>query len=746
MRWRSKLAVLVFVTLGVAGSRLFAQVNTSPGVARVSLIHGEVSTARGDTGTWVAAAINEPLVTGDSISTGASSRAEVQLDYANVLRLGEKTEAKVADLSNSHIQVQLAQGLADYTVLKGNQADLEIDTPNMAVHPAEPGTYRIEVFSNSEATVIVRKGSAQISTPQGSTTVKQSEMIRVEGTQNPQYRVVGAPARDAWDQWNEQRNNIVQDAKSYQYTNRYYTGAEDLDAYGHWVNVPGYNWCWTPYVDAGWIPYRNGRWAWEPYYGWTWVSAESWGWAPYHYGRWFNYGGSWCWWPGPVTPAYYPVWAPAYVSFFGFSGGRFGFGVGFGFGGFGSIGWLPIGPCDPFFPWYGYGRGFGYGRRFGYNSVNITNIRNITNITNIRNVTRNGSMPYVAPLAGRGRPVYSNLQAAISNSRVRRAIVTVPARDFAAGRVPQVRTAALTQSALEHAQLVSGHVPVIPTRASLNPSGRAAARAALPSAAVNGRHFFTVHQPPAARQNFTRQVAGIRQQLTRPSSFTNRATINTRRTNEAATRPMQSTGAVRSANQSFRGEPAQVSRPSSQNARTGWRSFGAPAASTSTRSSNSTRQPTASQSFTSRRDANAGTPRPGWHGFSNSGSQTHPVNRQNPQAPARDFKHASPTSEGGGGWQGFSRSSRPQASAFGSSRPFSNRSGSEDSFYSRPALNLQRPIVTSRSSQYGGYRGSWDRGYTRSSGPSRGRGSRSYRAAGGFHGAARSAPAHAARR
>ena len=77
--------------------------------------------------------------------------------------------------------------------------------------------------------------------------------------------------------------------------------------------------------------------------------------------------------PGPVGAAYYPIWSPAYVSFFGFGGRHFGFGVGFGFG---SIGWCPIGPYDFYHPWYG--RGF----HNSYNAVNITNITNITNINN----------------------------------------------------------------------------------------------------------------------------------------------------------------------------------------------------------------------------------------------------------------------------------------------------------------------------------------------------------------------------
>src|ERR1043166_5291466 len=50
------------------------------GVARISLINGEVSVRRGDSGEWVAAAANAPLMAEDRLSTGPNSRAEVQFD------------------------------------------------------------------------------------------------------------------------------------------------------------------------------------------------------------------------------------------------------------------------------------------------------------------------------------------------------------------------------------------------------------------------------------------------------------------------------------------------------------------------------------------------------------------------------------------------------------------------------------------------------------------------------------------
>src|ERR1019366_4818300 len=51
------------------------------GVARISLIHGDVSTQRGDSKDWSAAALNAPVLAGDRVSTGDKARTEIQLDY-----------------------------------------------------------------------------------------------------------------------------------------------------------------------------------------------------------------------------------------------------------------------------------------------------------------------------------------------------------------------------------------------------------------------------------------------------------------------------------------------------------------------------------------------------------------------------------------------------------------------------------------------------------------------------------------
>lgn len=473
-----------------------AQVDISPGVARISLIQGDVSAQRGDTGDWAAAALNQPLVVGDRISTGDDSKAELQLEHSNILRLGNNAQAKIAtmqraQLERAQIQVQVGQGLAYYSVFKDSEADAEIDTPNAAIRPAsKEGIYRVEV-NGFETQVIVRAGAADISTPQGSTHVDVGQAATIRGTTDEAGSVLGgAPPRDSWDSWNDDRDRVIRNAQSWNYTNRYYVGSEDLDAYGHWINVLDYGRVWSPTVAKGWSPYRAGRWISEPYWGWTWVSREPWGWTPYHYGRWFLYGKSWVWWPGPVDGDgnYRPEWAPAYVSFFGFGGHR---GVSAGFG---SVGWLPIGPGDSFYPWYGRND----------SQLNVVNVT-VTDATNTAKLNR--GVGGVAPL--RDDNQFSNVALAAVDVRIRKAIETLPADRFGTGRSAP---ATISRRAFRDARIITGNLPIVPTREALSATNRPPTPSSL-SMMSGGRQerFFTKRQPPAVPQPFDRQAAQIQE-------------------------------------------------------------------------------------------------------------------------------------------------------------------------------------------------------------------------------------------
>ena len=72
------------------------QYETGRAVARISVINGDVSMRRGDSGDVIAAVVNSPIMAGDSILTTSSSRGEVQLDSANMLRFAPNSEVRFA--------------------------------------------------------------------------------------------------------------------------------------------------------------------------------------------------------------------------------------------------------------------------------------------------------------------------------------------------------------------------------------------------------------------------------------------------------------------------------------------------------------------------------------------------------------------------------------------------------------------------------------------------------------------------
>jgi hypothetical protein len=651
------------------------QNSSNYGVARLSLIHGDVSTRRGDSGEWSAAQLNAPLMAGDKVSTGDASRTEIQLDYANILRLAEHTQANIVNLTPKQIQIQLGHGMANYTVLRNSDADAEIDTPNVAIRTERrDASFRILVTADDNTEVLVRRGEVEITTPQGGTRVGANQFITIKGNgEQTQYRIGDAPARDDWDQWNSDRDRMINDSVSRTRTNDYYTGTQDLDANGTWQNVPDYGNAWFPNQGPGWVPYSSGNWVWQPYWGWTWVSYEPWGWAPYHYGRWFMYNGAWGWWPGPAYPYYRPIWAPAYVSFFGFGGGV-GIGVGFGWG---SIGWFPIGPCDFFHPWWGgWGGHFGYTGWYGWNHGGF------------------------APLHGGNR--FSNVWAAQHDPNFR------GATSVAANRFGQGRTAfsSVNHATLQNAHFATGNLPVTPTRASLSASGRPAAA----STTVNrgGNSFYSTHGTTAAAghsvNSFDREQAQVnnamRQNGVSPANGNQHGFENT---NNARTGESNN---ARTGESSFHSDNA---RPGTTNSNEGSRSLGS---GDSTRSTTDT------------------------HGNSNWGSVPKPGNSVSTEG-GREGGGAANNGGNSGGWQKFTpmqpRSSTVEQSpsrsftsngaenrgSYGSSSSGSPRSyGSDPRSYggssygggayggSRPSLSMRQPIVTPRSSGgYGGYPG-----------------------------------------
>ncbi len=462
--------LIVWMVLG--GTFAAAQGEAGRGVARVSLLNGDVSVRRGDSGDWVAAALNAPLVVEDVLITGVRSRAEVQFDWANMIRVAPESEIRLAALDNERYMIQVARGLVTFRVERDSGADVELSTPSVSVRPVKKGSYRIHVRDSGESEITVRGGEAEVFTPTGSERLRNGRTMLARGTaSDPEFRTVSAAGRDEWDRWNEDRDGYYSRSRGYRYAHSSVYGIEDLDHHGSWIYVAPYGYVWTPRVTVGWTPYYHGRWSWIDWYGWSWVSYEPWGWAPYHYGRWFYHRSRWCWWPGGMYTRHY--WSPGLVAFIGW-GGWSGFRVGLGIG---HVGWVPLAPYEPYYPWYGH-RYYGGYRNTTYidNSVHIVSNTNIVNI--------------------------------YKNARVNNGIVAVNSSHFGQGGAANVR---VNRNDLDRVDLVRGQLPVAPSRESLRVSDQRL-EAAPARAAASRTEFFSRRPAPAVeRVPFEEQQRGMEQ-------------------------------------------------------------------------------------------------------------------------------------------------------------------------------------------------------------------------------------------
>src|SRR5580700_4047619 len=183
------------------------------GVARISVMDGQVSVRRGDAAEWVAGIINAPLMADDSVATAPNSRAEVQFDSAAMLRIGGNAQVHLTDLENNRYQMELARGTVTFRVLRASNANAEVDTPSISVRPAKVGVYRIAVNDAGETELTVRAGDVEVFTPKGSQWISAGQTMRVRGTSaDPEFQIAAAIPGDEWDRWSDSRDQLLMQA------------------------------------------------------------------------------------------------------------------------------------------------------------------------------------------------------------------------------------------------------------------------------------------------------------------------------------------------------------------------------------------------------------------------------------------------------------------------------------------------------------------------------------------------------
>jgi hypothetical protein len=365
MRVSKKVFEMLIGLAAIIGALLLfrpavANADVALGTMRIGLLQGDVQVKIAETGEWVPAANNMPLLEGDELWVPGDGHAAIQTNNGIHIRLSTETAIQVLRTDRDSFQFFVPQGYAYILSLAPRRSVLQVDTPDGSIRVFGRATFRIDI-PDGETDIGVFKGSVLAENVSGTTHVHKGSMLAI--AEDGFAELSPLPPPDEWQRWNERRDRAVF-ARGGGYRHlpeelRVY--ASDYDEYGRWVSVPEYGYVWTPTVavTADWAPYRHGRWVWRGG-DYVWIGYESWGWAPYHYGRWtFVARIGWCWVPPSRGDVY---WGPGYVGWV-----RTG----------GYVAWVPLAPRETY---YGHGH-------FGRHSMNVTKV----NITRVRvtNVYRN---------------------------------------------------------------------------------------------------------------------------------------------------------------------------------------------------------------------------------------------------------------------------------------------------------------------------------------------------------------------
>lgn len=397
-------ALALTTAFGLVSPALAQSESTPPArVGQITGINGGVSyNGASSNGSWVAATDNYPLITGDSLFTQDGARASIALD-ASRLTLAPQTELQVTALDDEDFSATESQGelFLDLTALQPGQ-NYSIATPRGTVTMNQAGMYDIEAGDSNDPTIVnVLSGAASA----GGTQIPAGQALYLSGTDQTTAQL-GAVQRD--DFLSGQLASLNPPPPPYAPPAvMQMTGVSELSNYGSWAQSPQYGAVWYPNVESGWAPYHDGHWAYVSPWGWTWVEAEPWGFAPFHYGRWAQIDGRWGWVPVAYDNGAYvqasapPVYAPAVVGFFGIG---LAAGITMEALSHGSIGWVPLGPGEPYYPHYHADPAYIQRiNRIDVRNINVVNIHNNTVITNYAN----RRAAYYAPASAfsQGRPV-----------------------------------------------------------------------------------------------------------------------------------------------------------------------------------------------------------------------------------------------------------------------------------------------------------------------------------------------------
>jgi hypothetical protein len=273
LRILSIVAVAVFLApLGQAQNREKFGISAKAG--GVNAVAGRVMVARVGQAPQLLSN-QDDLNSGDVVTTGADSQAEVLLNPGSYLRVAENTEFVMADNSLDNLLVKLVKGsvIVEATGMDGLELRINIATDRERLAIVRPGIYRINVQPGTTE-LLVRKGRVALgSDPRD--IVKGGKRLTFAGG-SPLTAKLNKQDKDEFDNWSKVRGETLARAN------------ERLSA----RTLNGY----LSSIDFGWPSMGFGRWGvwtWSPFLGCRTFLPFYYGWmTPYgrYYGLYYTMG------------------------------------------------------------------------------------------------------------------------------------------------------------------------------------------------------------------------------------------------------------------------------------------------------------------------------------------------------------------------------------------------------------------------------------------------------------------------
>ena len=273
-------------------------------IVRLSLARGEVQLDHGIGTASERAFANLPIVSGAHLQT-AEGIAEVEFEDNSTLRLAPQTRVQFSTLSRDRsgvtsTVVTVLQGTLFASLLKHDRNPLVLVAGSRTL-TLRPGSHLRLQVDQPAFHLSVLDGDVEVQSSAGLTTVAKKHGL-VSDPANPEIATLTGKETQqdglsAWDKQSVEYHQASSNLAAFAGNGLY--GANDLNYYGSFVDMPGCGSMWRPYfASANWSPFSVGAWSYYPGAGYSFVSPYPWGWTPFHTGAWQQCGNAgWGWSP-----------------------------------------------------------------------------------------------------------------------------------------------------------------------------------------------------------------------------------------------------------------------------------------------------------------------------------------------------------------------------------------------------------------------------------------------------------------